>query len=370
MSLVFTAQYVAFALSIFVAVVVGYRAYYHRDHARNMPVVWLSAGAIFILIGQGSALLAAYSIWIHLITSLAAYLGLLFVYWGLRHILYSTPPQRSLTNSIIFKIFLIFCIIAIALNTGRIITWIPTDKESSLHYPVELDIWPPFYWQFNTAFYFVHDFIQFVFLVLIVGLYTYTLNLYKNTAYLARHIICNTGFFIASVGVGAILLRIVFWSMGNDSQSLILIRTYQISKSIGSTTILIGFLTPHRFFVWTTKPIEDIKIYKQRQQYELLSYLHKKVIQTVPSVQLHPSILYETRTLIEISDARQFIWSYMERSQPTTAKEEARRILELLNEHKVIDKPGPYLPPKMKIRNVSKHYCAVARHLRRLENGA
>src|SRR5690349_21212095 len=104
MSPVFTAQYVAFALSIPVAAVVGYRAYHHRDHPRNMPVVWLSIGALLILIGQGSALLAAYSLWTHLITSFTAYVGLLFVYWALRHILYPAPPQTSLTNSPIFKI--------------------------------------------------------------------------------------------------------------------------------------------------------------------------------------------------------------------------------------------------------------------------
>jgi hypothetical protein len=335
-----------------------------------MPVIWLSVGALLIFLGQGTALLAAYFIWVHIAVSLTVYSGFLFVYWGLRNLLYTEPPDETLTSSTVFKVYLLLTATALILNIGRIVTWVPTDKESSLHYPVELDVWPPLFWELNTAFYFMHDFIQFVFLVLIISAYTHTFSLYrKNFAYLTRRIICCGGFFIAAVGLGAILTRILFYSLGDDTQSLILIRTYQNTKAISAIIIPIGFLTPHRVLECLTSPIYYVRNYRIKQQRELLLYLHSKIILIAPDIHLNPALLSESRTLVEISDARQFIWSYVERSEPTTPEEEAQRIIELLRGNTVIEKPGPHIPPRISSSSVLLHHCAVTKHLKRLERG-
>lgn len=164
MSLVFISQYIAFAFSIPIAIIACFRAYRHRDHERNMPIVWASLGALLVMIGHASALLAAYFLWTHLITSFTVYTGFLLIYWGLRSLLSKEPPRTTLTGSTIFKVSMVLILIALVLNVGRMLTWIPTDKESSLHYPVELDIWPPWYYEFNLAFYVFHDAIQLMFL--------------------------------------------------------------------------------------------------------------------------------------------------------------------------------------------------------------
>jgi hypothetical protein len=91
------------------------------------------------------------------------------------------------------------------------------------------------------------------------------------------------------------------------------------------------------------------------------------MIQIVPCVHLPYDELQDIRVLIEVSDARQVIWSHVPLTHPLTAREEADYLLSLLQQSIVMEAPGIYQPARTRKRNVLKHNLAVARRLKRYE---
>jgi hypothetical protein len=112
--------------------------------------------------------------------------------------------------------------------------------------------------------------------------------------------------------------------------------------------------------------------YHQARQRALLHYLHARMIQVVPSV--HLSIpLPDNGTLldqlIEVSDARRLLWSYVSNNGQLTARIEARELSKLLQQGTILGKAGKHkVPPLPKETHETMAYnLAVARTLKRLE---
>jgi hypothetical protein len=141
---------------------------------------------------------------------------------------------------------------------------------------------------------------------------------------------------------------------------------YILSLILMAALVAGGYLLPDRFFRKVLGPIYAYDTVQQKRRQELLGYLHQTMVQIVPSVQLDCEQIQHLRVLIEISDARQVIWSQERRTQPITPEDEANHLLQLIRTHTGYEKPGEYPPALMHDRKVVKYNLAVARHLKSL----
>jgi hypothetical protein len=115
-------------------------------------------------------------------------------------------------------------------------------------------------------------------------------------------------------------------------------------------------------------PIEAHIQQRKQEEHKLLQYLHQQMTHVAPHVVLHQSALYKNRIPIELSHARQVVWSYTPRKVPTSAKYEAKHIHALLLNDNIIEKSGPYSAPRTWRRSERKHFAAIARHLIQLQH--
>lgn len=201
----------------------------------------------------------------------------------------------------------------------------------------------------------------------VIGMYWRSFRQNTNIPYMVRRMMCMAGMVCAAVSVGADATSHVFAPVLNPDLDLVLQTVSSTMIPITFTVLTMGFMTPHALLAWLLAPIERSVAYRQQRQQQQLSYLHRKVIQLVPSVQLHNNQLLNIRALIEISDARQIIWSQIPRHTPITPRDEARLLFYLLQRSTVIIGPGPYVPPPINRRSVVRYNLAVAAQLERLE---
>ena len=122
-----------------------------------------------------------------------------------------------------------------------------------------------------------------------------------------------------------------------------------------------------RFFTTALRPIYQYLIGRQKQQQDLLRYLHQVMLQIVPGVQYDFEGLRDQRAPIEISAAREVIWSHERRTKPITPQEEAKHLLSLVYKGIPLTELGDYSPAPMCSRTTAKHNIAVAQHLKRLQ---
>lgn len=111
-------------------------------------------------------------------------------------------------------------------------------------------------------------------------------------------------------------------------------------------------------------PLQRRLTQRHARHQTLLRELHHAFIIIAPRVQLHNAPAAEQRIELEISDARQIMWSQRPGPPVITVAHEAAYIEELLRTQTVLNLPGPYLPPPLKQRNVHRHNVALAQYLR------
>ncbi len=130
--------------------------------------------------------------------------------------------------------------------------------------------------------------------------------------------------------------------------------------------LILGFLLPRTLLLWLVRPLERSIAKRQLRQQATLSYLHRKMIQIVPTIHIEGSTLHDMRYIVEISDARNIIWSRVPYIRLITPQVEAIYLLILLQKNTVIDKPGEYqqIVPD---RNIVRYNLAVAKYMRRYE---
>jgi hypothetical protein len=364
------AQKLVFPSVLILALMLSYRAYQHR-HLWRPTLTWLSAGTTLLLIGVSSTLVTKYSAWAHLILDATLYIGLLLIYWSIRHVLSGEPPPPSLLRSPSFLATVLVSALAIGLDTIRMISKdaFQTRKLPTLNYPRTFPAdGLTIEWGAVVGYYLLHNLIQLIFVSLIIVTYVRTMQRHTDVTYLARRLICLLGFLIAAIGMVSVTIGIVAWTMSYTSIHATLIRVYQIGKICALVVIAFGFLVPHRWLIWMTTPVRQLVVERRQQQDLLVAYLHAKMTQITPAVRLvtDDERLGAIRVPIEISDARQLIWSQIARAQPITPRVEAEYLAQLLRAHRVIGAPGPHPPPPTRDRDVHRHNLATAWHLQRL----
>jgi hypothetical protein len=353
------------------ALVLSYRAFQYR-HLLYPMLAWFSAGTTLLLIGVSSTLLTKRYPWAHLVLDGTLYVGLLLIYWAIRHVLSGTSPPWPLVRSPSFIAVVFITALAMGLDAMRILGrphFAPSPALPTLNYP---RVFPAnglsIEWGAVIGYYFLHNLVQLIFVISIIVTYARTMRRHTDLTYVARRLLCLLGFLIATFGMASVTIGIVAWTLRHTAAHATSVRVYQITKISGLIVIAFGFLVPHGWLTWIIRPASHLVARRQRQHDLLIAYLHGKMVQIAAGVQLATpdDRLRATRLPIEISDARQVIWSQTARAEPITPKVEAEHLDRLLRAGMVIISPGPHVPPPTRDRNVKRHNLATARQLRRL----
>jgi len=202
---------------------------------------------------------------------------------------------------------------------------------------------------------------------LIVWVYAKDLRRHTNVIYAIRRSMCILGFLVNILGLllleGGLLLSLFV----KGSYGLVINSLYLWSLLLMGILVAGSYMLPDRFFTTALHPIYQYLIGRQKQQQELLSSLHQMMIQIVPGVQFDFEGLRDQRAPIEISAAREIIWSHEGRAKPITPKEEAKHLLSLVCKGTPLTELGDYSPAPLSSPTTAKHNIAVAQHLKRLQ---
>jgi hypothetical protein len=201
-------------------------------------------------------------------------------------------------------------------------------------------------------------------IVFMLRLYWGSLHQHTALTYLIRRLTCILSFFIAACSLlasgGSLLLPL----LGQRDLRLPLAQIVPIGETLVIWLLVASFTIPQDVMERIVQPVADSLAWRQWLQHDLLYSLHEKMIQVVPCVHLAYQEMQDMRVLIEISDARQIIWSHIPPTRAITVQEEAQYLLSLLQQNIVITAPGIYQPLATHQSNVIKHNLAVAKRLK------
>lgn len=210
---------------------------------------------------------------------------------------------------------------------------------------------------------------------LTILLYWKNLQQNRDLIYTIRRLCCIVGSFssFACIATTEILLVLALFRLNIDRGILKIL--YRFGNPVTLFLLLFGFTTPQPLMWWMTEPVRAYSKKKVQKEQELLSYLHEKMIWIVPSVRLsidqrHDIMIpvHDIRIIIEVSDARQIIWSHQQHTTFISAREEALLVIHLLQKNIVLNEAGPHLPPLTWQHNVTSHNITVAKYLKQLES--
>jgi len=209
--------------------------------------------------------------------------------------------------------------------------------------------------------------LQLCLVVFTLSLYWQSLDRHTALTYLIRRLICTLSFFIAACSLLAIVINLFLFLLGEKVFRLPLSQIVPLGETLVVWLLVASFTIPQDAMERAVQPVESSLAWRQWLQHDLLYSLHEKMIQVVPCVHLAYDEMQDVRVLIEISDARQIMWSHIPLTHPITVKEEARYLLYLLRQNIVITAPSTYQPLPTRQRNVIKHNLAVAKRLKHYE---
>jgi hypothetical protein len=333
---------------------VGYKIYQDRQRLHK-PVVrkMLCAGIliiIWLLVVQQQPLL----LWQHILAACSAQYGVLLYYCAIDQML-NNKRHRPVIRSRVFPATTLLVMIVVILDF-RLGDHQPAFgacpyKLTSISYT-------------ETALnYFGSLYLD----ALIVWDYAKDLRRHTNLIYTARRSFCLLGFLVNLLGLLLLEGSLFLSLLAKDTHCREISSIYELSMILMAVLLVGGYALPDRFFSKALGPISAYVTWQQKRRQELLGYLHQTMVQIVPSVQLDCEQVQNLRVLIEISDARQVIWSQERRTQPITAEDEANHLLQLIRTHTEYDKPGEHPPALTHDRKIVKHNLAVARHLKSLQ---
>lgn len=199
----------------------------------------------------------------------------------------------------------------------------------------------------------------------IIRCYWRSLRPYQELPYLVRLVVCMSGFSASALGVVLLGLLDILGPTVDWLPKRMLLAGFEWSMLTSVTLLTVGFVVPNALLWYLVQPCEWVRAWRQRRRQAALCYLHQAMTRIVPDVQLHNPRLREVRLLVEISDARQMIWSRQAQTMPITAQLEAAYLAQLLRRNVVIDAPGEHQPPRTAQPDIVRHNLTVARLLKR-----
>jgi len=209
--------------------------------------------------------------------------------------------------------------------------------------------------------------LQLFFVIFTLKLYCQNLNRHTVLTYLVRRLICILSLLIAACSLLAIEGNLFLFLLGEKFFRLSLSQIIPAGETLAIWLLVASFIIPQDMMERIVQPVEASLAWRQWLQHDLLYSLHEMMIQIVPCVHLAYDEMQDVRVLIEISDARQIMWSHVSSTHPITVKEEARYLRYLLEHNRIITAPGSYQPPTTRLHSVMKHNIAVAKQLKQYE---
>ena len=183
-----------------------------------------------------------------------------------------------------------------------------------------------------------------------------------------RFVLCLVAFSLAFLGLLLVEVNLLLYVIfKNDDYRIFLNLLYHISLVVLVLFVVLSYIVPDTFFIRILSPLAAYKTLRQRRQQALLRSLHQTMVEIVPSVQLPCEPVHDLRILIEISDARQVIWSLQQRLKPIKPQDEAKYLLQLMRKNTILEAPGEYSPAPTSVKNIVKHNVIVAKRLQRLQ---
>lgn len=337
------------------AAYLGYRLIQDRAPIARLIVLRL-LGCIALECGlsAGSHFLPTFWL-IQILEIICLHYSLLLVYFASDQLL-NNKPYFSLIRHRLFPPMLI------SISIGAILAALSsTDLEAFLVNPAFEPT--PLY----AASYLWNYGLQLCFVMLTLKLYFQSLHQHTVLTYLVRRLICILSLLIATCSLLAVESNLLLFLLGEKAFRLPLSQIVPAGETVVIWLLVASFIVPQDVLERIVQPVEVSLAWRQWLQHDLLYSLHEVMIQIVPCVHLAYDEMQDVRVLIEISDARQILWSHVPSSHPITAKEEARYLRYLLEHNKVITAPGSYQPPTTRLRNVIKHNLAVAKCLKQYE---
>lgn len=329
----------------------GYRFSQGRGGVSTPVTVRLMVGALFILMAALSESLAPSPLWRHLSSLLLFHQGMLFTFLGVDYLLHSQRSQSILRHKWFLGITML-SLASVAIDGQR-----PHILGDVFRPGQSLQL-------IDYLAYLSNYGVQIMILGLTVAYYAINLSKHKDIVYIFRRTLCMIGFSITMLCILATRVNYVFFlAPSNEPWSS---SFCQINVAISSIFLIVGFMVPHALLQKIATPISWLVRWRQDKINRLINDLHAMMLAIVPGVQLNNRSVRHLRAVIEINDARQTIWSYVEREQPITPKDDARFIVQLLTQQIILTEPGDHLPPPLQHRCSVRHNIATAKYLKRL----
>jgi hypothetical protein len=322
-----------------------------RIYEQVVPMHKLVISGVLIMTSAFGFAIHSAPFWAHCVRVAALYYGLLLSYSANRWLL--TGTRHILTRSKSFFVTSLY--MAAIIITGYIsranLALILTNESFE-----------------RTQLYYLHyGLVTFGLLVLYTLI---TLVIWKSIlmssdlTYVVRRFVMLLSFVLAACCVALVSINLALSvSYGDTYRSFINQIFFCMLPIIGIMPAI--NVIPDRWIVNWTRPIAHYRDRRQQGEQQLLSYLHSKMVQIVPRVQLHNAELRHLRLDIEIGDARELMWSHVDRARCITPKDEAEYIHSLLDAQRVITTSGRYFPPSIRHNNIREHNLAVAKYLKR-----
>lgn len=325
-----------------------YRLYATRDSDGQPMVVPLLLGTLLLMAAALGGTLP--NPWLHAGALLGLHLGLGVTVIGIERVLTGRVKGALLRRKLLVGVF-IASLFVVLVDSER------THLAQRGEQPV-LTVMSPL----DLTSYTLNYSLQLILLVMILWHYATSLGRQQNMVYVVRRVLCMVGYTLAIICVFSTKVTQLVSPTG--AQEVWLLNSCQRNLMVSLGILVVAFTTPHRVLARGMWPLAALLAWRRRRHDQALQELHHLLIQIAPGVHLRSARLRPVRILIEISDARQLIWSHVDRRAPITPRDEARYIADLIRRQTIVTDAGPYTPPALHHGSVIRHNHATLKHLR------
>ncbi len=331
-----------------------YRAYviYRRSIVTSVPPIWklVVSGVLIVVTAVGYATPQA-PLWLHLIRITTLPAALILSYSANCWLLTNQPHHIQHDAACRLIALLVLVAVVLGILTRDNLGLITTTEEFE-----------------PTLTYYAHYGVVVATLVipcvLLVQVVWRSLGQSHDLTYRLRRQVTLLTFIGALVSMLIVAANLVLSMIYGDTYRPMLNRVHQRIIPLLGIMPLINAM-PQVLLKPVVLPLQRYHCVRERRKQALLHILHEHMIAIVPHVQLPDVPGNPVRMEIEIGDARDVIWSYLNQARPLTPAEEAAHLLRLRSEHQVLSQPGPFQPPLMAPGTIHTHNLEVARRLQR-----
>lgn len=326
---------------------------YRDRHRIGMPVLWTFLGCgLCLLIWAGVIVPRPLHLWQRIIGAGSAPCALLLYYAAINQMFQANRSWSLLRSPIFwFTMFLIASTICLDLSLG---------ENAPVYDSTDPAYAPSFLSLVESAL----GYLALVSLdVQIVRVYVQCGQRIRRPLDQGRLWLCLLAFLVNGLALMLVEAGVVLAFFGQGHDRIVLNTIYHASLVVTAFLLACGYMFPASWLLILLRPLALSRARRQEQHQALLHRLHQIMISIVPSVHLPCQSIHDLRVLIEISDARQIIWSWQQRARPLTPLEEARHLHALVSTQTVLTTAGVYVPAPTRLKDTVRHNILVAKHM-------